>query len=732
MLTTPQHRSQRPPLTRDSISSAARKCLEQYRSNALQRSAEVLNPHGDDFLMIAEDVFNVSGDAEDENDQEVTNSGGIAGHSADEDPRARQLFVIQSPESPARSLWTWQTLWGLIATNGSRKLTKAHYQSVRMLVDAVSQMKISSDQEGFSATAKTVQFGATACLPHYNTLQKNFRPLLLNSLAPRGTTVRTTVDTSKAGARAVPSSTSGQTLANVVVIPPSEYARADMATTQVRSQFVNNSMAGLPDDRSLGDTPTVPDSECIDLWPLVAAREWYYGQCTALHFESDCNRESSFAEVGDVVKATLVATSIRTLSERLSRCFEAAESSSCRRALQGVIIHTWNVHHSKRVNDLQFEQKLSESLSERDRRIVKTFSFVSYESPTDSVNIPIPEIPAEIEMELDDEEEQLTGNGTYKKKRRSPEALAALKQRREALKRKKAKLDEAWRNWVKPFLKPGDVIAMLGPWNDVQSDNCSRTLLTEVDRSCRLFVVTRFWTEQEERTRHMFWIDGGTNFCADEPIPTAIENDLQKYISPLCFSPLSLIAEIRGITVSTKHEGKRGLEKYTPVSSVGTLSSSESYFIYRFLIYWDEFEIQRGKSASGEGVYLLCLNLPVAARSSPSAIRVISVTPPGVSVASVFEKLIDDIVQGMTTGFVDYDAEGKRRRIFLDLVGFIGDTPALNQILDTLGHTGSACCHLCRFVRRSSTTTGSRYAGGGAHGILTSTFNEVFFHHAAC
>ncbi len=149
------------------------------------------------------------------------------------------------------------------------------------------------------------------------------------------------------------------------------------------------------------------------------------------------------------------------------------------------------------------------------------------------------------------------------------------------------------------------------------------------------------------------------------------------------------------------------------------LDSGERYFIYRFLLFWDGVEIAKGKSASGEGFYMINLNLPHNARASPNAVRVISLTPPGVKSDVVFKIIELDIIMGMTQGFEDIDADGNPIRIFLDLVGFIGDTPALNAALDVIGHTGNAFCHLCRFVRRSSTLVGSRYTRQGFYGLCT-------------
>ncbi len=74
--------------------------------------------------------------------------------------------------------------------------------------------------------------------------------------------------------------------------------------------------------------------------------------------------------------------------------------------------------------------------------------------------------------------------------------------------------------------------------------------------------------------------------------------------------------------------------------------------------------------------------------------------------------------------------QGDERPVFLDLEAFIGDTPALNSVLDVIGHMGNSCCHLCKFTRRSATLTGSRYTGTEHHGFISS-FGRSFYQQLA-
>ncbi len=140
-------------------------------------------------------------------------------------------------------------------------------------------------------------------------------------------------------------------------------------------------------------------------------------------------------------------------------------------------------------------------------------------------------------------------------------------------------------------------------------------------------------------------------------------------------------------------------------------------------------KLRQGSSRRG-GFYLVPLNLPTAARASPNTVRILSLTPPGVKADTVLKEIAEDVIEGMTEGFVEYDSDRKEIRIFLDLVGFLGDTPAINSVLDVLGRTSSARCHLCAMVRRSDTIVGSLYSREGYYGF-TSASCRGFYQHTA-
>ena len=136
-------------------------------------------------------------------------------------------------------------------------------------------------------------------------------------------------------------------------------------------------------------------------------------------------------------------------------------------------------------------------------------------------------------------------------------------------------------------------------------------------------------------------------------------------------------------------------------SSMGILDDAEKYVVYRLLLYADEFETTSdytGKGSNG-GCYMVPLNLSPCDRRRRSAVRVISVTPPGVSTNQVLHAIIPDLVKGSTEGVQGLLPNGEKVRIFIDVLGFIGDYTASCHVIDSTTHTVSAPCTLCSFRR---------------------------------
>ena len=144
----------------------------------------------------------------------------------------------------------------------------------------------------------------------------------------------------------------------------------------------------------------------------------------------------------------------------------------------------------------------------------------------------------------------------------------------------------------------------------------------------------------------------------------------------------------------------------------GTLQDGTPYVSYRMLLYCDDFRKSSFSSTGGSagGCYFIPLGYAPEQRRTTSAVRLISLTPPGVSTNEVLNFIVEDIIHGTIHGVDAWNPNGIKVKVFLDLVGFIGDYPAAASVIDVVGHVGRAPCTLCSFRRLMlSEASGSRY-----------------------
>ena len=87
-------------------------------------------------------------------------------------------------------------------------------------------------------------------------------------------------------------------------------------------------------------------------------------------------------------------------------------------------------------------------------------------------------------------------------------------------------------------------------------------------------------------------------------------------------------------------------------------------------------------------------------RSGYGAVRYIGLTPPQVSSNEILQYIIQDILKCSKTGVRGLDPWGNPVTIFIDVLGYIGDYPAITHSLDLLGHNSRAPCHLCSLSAR--------------------------------
>lgn len=223
----------------------------------------------------------------------------------------------------------------------------------------------------------------------------------------------------------------------------------------------------------------------------------------------------------------------------------------------------------------------------------------------------------------------------------------------------------------------------------------------------RILLVFRFLCGLHERPRFMHYVSGQT-------ILPSISGDVIEAKNTIAICSTMALPNLLRIDV-------RSLERFlsspssppAPVSptapTLGVLSTGERYAIYRFFLYVDGFQMHVGNRAGAEGIYIQPISISATARNDSSSARVLAIVPAGVDIGLLLNHLVDDIVEGMTSGRLIIDAEGKKRRVFLDLVGILGDTPGLNALLDVTGHTGIAPCHRCSFDKQASDALTNEY-----------------------
>jgi hypothetical protein len=114
-------------------------------------------------------------------------------------------------------------------------------------------------------------------------------------------------------------------------------------------------------------------------------------------------------------------------------------------------------------------------------------------------------------------------------------------------------------------------------------------------------------------------------------------------------------------------------KQYDPCS--GYLHDGRIYVVYRVL-----------QSAKASEV-LICFQWGFLLRKDYGygAARYICLTPPQVSSNEIIQYIIQDIVKCSTIGVRGVDPWGNSVTIFIDVIGYIGDYPAVTRSLDFIG-----------------------------------------------
>jgi len=502
-------------------------------------------------------------------------------------------------------------------------------------------------------------------LPSFNSFTSVIRNGLLFNNCVRASKAAVPVDDSKAGTKPFVE------YRDISFVSISEYAKADFQNPIFLSATKQASYEYISQEHEYKKLACFADFQ-----PLVYARSFFFAP---QHILTDNEDRLEYAECGDIISLKLFR--FHAIPPAVDRAFKIVSNGQTT-ALRGSItcIHHFdgtrgivNPTKSSFSNEAtQIDITIDEFLSNLQTEKVLAANnpiTVAHESSSDSND----DVPAVI------------------KKINSSRSSAARK-------RKRNQRNTTWKSKEIPTLRPSDTICILKP-----TGPCSSSTI-------RLIVIYRFWSLSSEAQRFCAWIPASTSISPSNCWSTAINNTFGR-IDLNVHSPSrnKRLSEVSSVLLVQKHLGSRLLEKCTPISSIGKLADGTDYGIYRGILYWDGFQMFNGKAASAEGVYFKCLNTETSSRGSPDTIRVLTLLPPGSKADDALQLLSLDIVHGTCRGFRVIDAEGVHRTIFLDIVGFFGDTPALNSTLDVRGHNATGCCHLCTYVRGDKSLKKARY-----------------------
>ena len=159
----------------------------------------------------------------------------------------------------------------------------------------------------------------------------------------------------------------------------------------------------------------------------------------------------------------------------------------------------------------------------------------------------------------------------------------------------------------------------------------------------------------------------------------------------------------------------------------GYLDDGTRFVVYRILLYSDDFNPKKSlhDSQSAGGVYMMPLGLPQLLRRSRQSVRLISLTPPGISSNEVLLHIIPDLEDATKTGVDGMTPCGHRVKIFIDVVQYVADYPASSGTADVVGHQCNAPCTVCT-IRRD--TTGNKSSLG--YSVKQHAMNSSSLRHA--
>ena len=150
--------------------------------------------------------------------------------------------------------------------------------------------------------------------------------------------------------------------------------------------------------------------------------------------------------------------------------------------------------------------------------------------------------------------------------------------------------------------------------------------------------------------------------------------------------------------------GRRTLPNFPSgqASNKGTLPCGTPYYVYHVALYADGFQQHKSLTdfRSVTGVYMPPLGLPLELRRSKAAPRVITLIPHQQDERKLFKIIEEDLVKAGCEGISIVDPHGNVAKVFVDMVSFFADYPAVTSMCDVRGHTGTSFCTFCSMQKR--------------------------------
>ena len=302
-------------------------------------------------------------------------------------------------------------------------------------------------------------------------------------------------------------------------------------------------------------------------------------------------------------------------------------------------------------------------------------------------------------------------------------------------------------------VKAGDTVAMVPlPRDDTSFCPCSCS--TRSTNSC-ILVINRWWREGKEHTRQVTYVpdiadaikkisESAAAAGREDDCPFGSRAQRGRYAGLVVKNPVvdsrgedsvgSTSARVTAVWIRPQAPDtatapgaddfggrsghftaamRRRMRESAPSS--GFMKNKKGaivpYFTYRAYAYHDGFTKETHRQTSVTGVYWGCLNLPASRRQCAGHVRCVTLCPPGTDVKAVYRVMLEDILKSAVHGIKCVTPDGKDIIVFIDLVCILGDTPAINELLDVGGQSSGSPCHLCNYKHESEKGKGIR---GGA------------------